>query len=257
MKLLDDDVRAFLDQWPAPPVEPAAKAELLRRLQTVPLTSARRPLRVTLYWLALILRSQFRLVHALTWIASALILALGALVTFSLYRPAVSLSDLPFVLLAPLVAAVGIAFLYGVDNDPPLELQLSTPVSPHVILLARLALLYAFNLGLGVVGSVALATAHAEISLTPLILAWLAPMTALSALAFLLSVLVFNPLVSVLVCIALWFSQVARRAAIALPELRTIPDLLRADLYPVMFFTGAVAVLLALWLADREQRWSA
>ncbi len=257
MKPPDHDIRAFLDGWPAPTVDRAAQAELVRRLQAIPLTSMRPTVRFNVRWARLILRAQFRLVHPMTWSASGLIVALGVLVTATLYQPSISAGDLPFVLIAPLVAAVGVAFLYGVDNDPPLELQLSTPVSPHIILLARLALLYSFNLGLGLASSLALATVHAELSLTPLILAWLAPMTALSALAFLLSVLVFDPLVSVLACFALWCSQVARRAEIALPALRSLPDLLRADLYPVMFLAGAVAILLALWLADREERWSA
>jgi hypothetical protein len=125
-----------------------------------------------------------------------------------------------------------------------------------VILLARLALLFSFNLVLGMIGSVALAFAHAEISLAPLILAWLAPMSALSALAFLLSVLSFDPRLSVLISMTIWGSQVMRRGEQHMLDLRGIPDLLREDLYPLMFGAALAAVLLALWLAAREQHWS-
>ena len=257
MQQLDDDVRAFLDSWQTPTVDPAAQTELLRRLQALPLLPERSALRLSLRWAWLLARSQLRLVHPATWIASALVMALGGAVTLALYRPTVSGNDLPFVMVAPLVAALGVAFLYGEGHDPPLELQLSTPVSPHVILLARLALLFGFNLLLGGVCSVTLALVQAEISLVPLILAWLAPMTALSALTFLMSVLVFDPLVSVLICMAIWASQVARRAEVVVPAVRHLPDLLRVELYPLMFLVAAIAIAIALWLADRENRWSA
>lgn len=256
MKQSDDDVRAFLAGWRTPPADPAAKADLLRALQAVPLMPLRPSPRLSLTWAALIARSQFRLVHPALWIVSALILALGGMVTLILYHPAQTGRDLPFALIAPLVAALGVAFLYGGENDPPLELQLSTPVSPRAILLARLALVFGFNLLIGAAGSVALAFAQSSISLVPLIMAWLAPMTALSALAFLMSVLLFDSLVSVLISMALWATQIVRRFDTTIPALHALPDLLRADLYPLMFIAAAASVALALWLAEREQRWS-
>jgi hypothetical protein len=251
----DDDVRAFLNAWRAPAPDPAAQARLIRQLGRIPIP-LRPPPRLTARWTWLIARSQFRLVHPALWIASALVMALGGAVTMILYKPTLNGADLPFALIAPLVAAVGAAFLYGGDSDPPLELQLSTPISNQVILLARLALLFSFNLVLGMIGSVALAFAHAEISLAPLILAWLAPMSALSALAFLLSVLSFDPRLSVLISMTIWGSQVMRRGEQHMLDLRGIPDLLREDLYPLMFGAALAAVLLALWLAAREQHWS-
>lgn len=255
MNRSDDDVRAFLSGWRAPEPDPAARARLIRQLERVPLPPRNAP-RFTPRWAWLIARSQLRLVHPGMWVASALVMTLGALVTLALYEPTLNGRDLPFVLLAPLVAAVGAAFLYGGDSDPPLELMLATPVSPQVILLARLALLFGFNLILGLIGSLMLTLTHAEITLVPLILAWLAPMTALSALAFLLSVIIFDPLASIMISLTIWATQVVRRVDLHVPELRHIPDLLRADLYPLMFGAALVAVLLALWLADREHHWS-
>jgi len=247
----DEDVRAFLDQWRAPSPDPQGKQRVIE-LFSAPVPARRQSLR----WAWLIARSQVRLVHPATWIASVLVIALGIGVTIALYQPTLSGTDLPFVLIAPLVAAVGVAFLYGLDSDPPLELQLSTPVTPRVILLARLTLLFGFNLFLGVAGSLALTFVHAEISLLPLILAWLAPMTFLSALAFLTSVILFGPLLSVFISLFIWVSQVVRRAPIDLLSLERIPDLFRLDQSPLLFGAAVAAVALALWLAEWEQRWT-
>ena len=65
-----------------------------------------------LRWAWLILRSQVRLVHPATWAASGLMIALGALVTLVFYQPTQTGIDLPLVIVAPLVAACGVAFLY-------------------------------------------------------------------------------------------------------------------------------------------------
>ena len=143
-------------------------------------------------------------------------------------------------IVAPLVAACGVAFLYGLDADPALELQLATPVSPRLILLARLALLFGFNLAITLVCSVGLALARAQISLLPLIAAWLAPMTFLSALAFLLSVLFFNSLASVLISLLLWIGM-ALRHFVEFSPLRLLPDLLRVDLRPALLADRARA----------------
>ena len=260
----EQEVGAFLRRWRDPAPDPAAKAHLLELLsaemdiavgaqRAVPL-QRRSTGRQRLTWAWLILRAQARLVHPATWAASGLVIALGALVTLLLYQPTQSGADLPLVIVAPLAAACGVAFLYGLDADPALELQLSTPISPRLILLARLLLLFAFNLTITFACSLILSLVQAQISLMPLIGAWLAPMTFLSALAFLLSVLFFDPLASVLICLLLWTALALRhfldRSALVLP------DFLRANDYPAMWIAAPALVLLALWLAEREERWT-
>ena len=256
------EVGAFLRRWRDPAPDPAAKARLLEILSAemntagahhdVPLQNETRRQRLTWAWL--ILRAQARLVHPATWAASGLVIALGALVTLLLYQPTQTGADLPLVIVAPLAAACGVAFLYGLDADPALELQLSTPISPRLILLARLLLLFAFNLTITFACSLILSLMQAQISLMPLIGAWLAPMTFLSALAFLLSVLFFDPLASVLICLLLWTALALRhfldQSALALP------DLLRASAYPAMWIAAPALIVLALWLAEREERWT-
>lgn len=255
-------VGAFLRQWRAPESDPAAKAHLLELLaaelpasQAVGTSSpSRRSTHLSMRWAWLILRSQTRLVHPATWVASGLLIALGALVTLALYQPAQTGTELPFVLVAPLVAACGVAFLYGLEADPALELQLATPISPRVILLARLVLLFGFNLTITLACSIVLALAQVQISLIPLVTAWLAPMTFLSALAFLLSVLFFDSLASVLISLLLWVG-VALRRFIDLPSF-ILPDVLQPNFYPAMLISAPALVLLALIIADREERWA-
>ncbi len=254
-----EQVGAFLRHWRDPVPDPAAKSALLQTLLAeLPQGQLQRaPLRRSqpgVAWAWLILRSQARLVHPATWAASGLVIALGALVTLAFSQPSQGGAALPLVFVAPLVAACGVAFLYGLDADPALELQLATPVSPRLILLARLALLFGFNLLVTLGCSILLALAQAQITLAPLIVAWLAPMTFLSALAFLLSVLFFDSLVSVLFSFLLWVG-IALRHFIASPEF-IFPDLLHPASYLPMFLLAPAFVMLALWVAAREERWS-
>jgi hypothetical protein len=253
-----EEVGAFLHRWRDVAPDPTAKAALLGRLlaELPERELPRRNLRTHITWAWLILRSQTRLVHPVMWAASALVIALGTLVTLAFYRPAQNGTELPLVIFAPIVTAIGVAFLYGLDADPALELQWATPVSARVILLARLALLFGFNLVMTLAGSIGLTLVQSQISLVPLIAAWLAPMTFLSALAFLLSVLFFDALMSVLICLLIWVS-VSARHFLELGSLSfSIPDLLRADYHPVLWIAAPALLLIALWIAEREERWT-
>jgi hypothetical protein len=253
-----EEVGAFLHRWRDVAPDPTAKAALMQRLlaELPERALPRRDARARMIWAWLILRSQLRLVHPATWAASALVIALGALVTLALYRPSQNGAELPFVIFAPIVTACGVAFLYGLDADPALELQWATPVSARLILLARLALLFGFNLIITLVCSISLTLVQSQISLVPLIAAWLAPMTFLSALAFLLSVLFFDPLMSVLICLLIWVGVWARHF-LALDSLSfSIPDLLHGDYQPMLLIAAPVLLLIALWIAEREERWT-
>ena len=265
-----EQVGAFLRRWRDPAPDAAAKAALLETLVAemeaegrvgarhalpggVYLTREGLPRR-DLRWAWLILRAQVRLVHPVTWAASGLVIALGALVTLLLYNPAQTGAELPLVVVAPLVAACGVAFLYGLEADPALELQLATPVSGRLVLLARLALLFGFNLAITLVCSVGLVLAQAQITLAPLIAAWLAPMTFLSALAFLLSVIFFDSLASVLISLLIWVGATLRHFVTLEPF--WLPDVLHSSFYAPMLAAAPALLLLALWLADHEERWT-
>src|SRR5262245_51674338 len=102
-----EEVGAFLHRWGDVAPDPTAKAALLGRLlaelseRELPRHNARA--RITWAWL--ILRSQIRLVNPATWAASALVIALGALVTLAFYQPSQNGAELPLVIFAPIVTA--------------------------------------------------------------------------------------------------------------------------------------------------------
>lgn len=210
-----------------------------------------------LRWAWLILGAQVRIVHRFTWSATVLIMALGFLVTAIFTLPdAPSAAALPIALIAPLVAAFGVAFIYGIDADPALELQLAAPVSPRLILLARLALVFGFNLIIGLTGSLALALIAPHLTLWTLVAGWLIPMTFLSSLAFLFSVLLFEPLTSAALCLALWGAFVVRSAALIPIDsaLYALPDLLSPANHALLFAFSLAAVIAALWIGGRDER---
>lgn len=246
-----------LRQWPAPTATPADTTRLLAALQPALAAQTRARRRAALTWPWLLLRAQLRVVHREIWLASALVMALGTLVAMAGAQGA-AVGTLPLVLTAPLVAAVGAAFLFGPEAHNSLEVELAAPVSPRLVLLARLTLLFVFDLALGLLGSVALATLHAEVLLWPLVSAWLAPMACLSALAFLLSVLLVDATAAALISLGLWCLQALRQTSaseVYVWLIQFIPDLLRPGAQPWLWAAALLLLLAALWFGGQEERW--
>jgi hypothetical protein len=103
-------------------------------------------------------------------IASAAVFATGAAATVATGMPYVTL-------LAPAVAAAGIAYAYGPGIDPAWELSCSMAVSDRMVLLVRAVAVFAVN---ALLGLAACAVSGAAAAIT---FGWLVPMTAVSALA--------------------------------------------------------------------------
>jgi hypothetical protein len=103
-------------------------------------------------------------------IASIAVLAAGAAATLGTGQPVTPL-------LAPVVAAAGIAYAYGPGVDPAWELAGSMAVSDRMVLLVRALAVFAVDAALGIL---ACAASGAALGIT---FGWLIPMTAVSALA--------------------------------------------------------------------------
>jgi hypothetical protein len=103
-------------------------------------------------------------------IASVVVFAVGAAVTAGTGQPLVAL-------LAPAVAAVGIAYAYGPGVDPAWELSLSMAVSDRMVLLVRALAVFVVD---GALGLVASSVSGLAVGIT---FDWLVPMAAVSALA--------------------------------------------------------------------------
>ena len=160
--------------------------------------------RLSLAWQLLL--GQLPLVRRELWPASALTVGLGCLVALLVAAP--SEAGGPLAVLAPVIAAVGVSLVYGPDNDASLEVALSTPTPPRLVLLARLVLVYGYDIALALAASVVVALTRAEVGLWPLVELWLGPMFFLSALALLLS-LFFGPTPAIMAAMTLWATRLA------------------------------------------------
>jgi hypothetical protein len=124
-------------------------------------------------------------------IASAVVLGAGAAATVSTGRPLVAL-------MAPAVAAAGIAYAYGPGIDPAWELSCSMAVSDRIVLLVRALGVFAVDATLGLAAS---AASGAAVGIT---FGWLVPMTAISALALAAATLTRSANVGVAAGLAGW-----------------------------------------------------
>ena len=110
-------------------------------------------------------------------------------------------------LLAPAVAAAGIAYAYGPGIDPAWELSQSMAVSDRMVLLVRALAVFALNAALGLAASAASGAAAA------LTFGWLVPMTAVCALALAVATLARSANVGVAAGVAGWVIAVLSGAA--------------------------------------------
>jgi hypothetical protein len=230
---------------PLPTLRPSARRRLVNATQPREWSSAS--------LLPLLLRSQLPIIRGEIWLASALVLVLGTLVTLAVVAP--GSEALLFVLVAPIVAAVGIAFIYGPSADPALEVELAAPVPPHLVLLCRVLLVFGFDLALALAGSLALALLRPGVSLWPLVATWLAPMAFLSALSLLLSVLFFDPGLGSLASMVLWVLHGVGRTLAPESILALLPDLTATPVRPWLWAAAILFGGTALWAAGREERW--
>lgn len=187
--------------------------------------------------LLLLIRCQIPLIGQSIWAASAIVLAVGMIVAV-IYQRAGGTAPYLLTLAAPIVAAVGIALLYGPEHDPATELECAMPISPALILLARLVLVYSYDLLLAVATSVVLWLLVGHITLSELILSWLAPMLFLSALALALSV-IWSSQGAIVIAFSLWGMRV-----LLLTHPRALDDL--AGFYSVFWSNQGLLCLLAV-----------
>lgn len=137
-------------------------------------------------WAWQLLWAQVALLRREIWLASAFVMAIGYFIAV-LGAPAGAAVN-AIEVLAPFVAAAGVGMIYGADNDPAIEVTLATPTSPRQVLLARLALVFGYDLMLSLLATIGLLAVVPVDLLGGIILTWLGPMTLLSALALFLSV---------------------------------------------------------------------
>jgi hypothetical protein len=150
-------------------------------------------------------------------------------------------------LLAPALAATGIAYAYGPGIDPAWELSQSMAVSDRMVLLTRVLAVFGLNAALGLVASAASGVA------ATVTFGWLVPMTAVSALALAAATLARSANVGVAVGLSGWAITVLGGRAASGSYATAVTT--AALLVPYLLFAagcGAVA-----WYATRIPRGAA
>ena len=160
-------------------------------------------------------RAQVRLIPRGIWIASALTLFGGVCLSLMV---ALSAQDargaahaaIILGIFAPLVAAIGAAYVYGPQSDAGLELALATPTSPRLVLLTRLVLVVGYDMALALAGSLVLVIAG-RASFAAVVGVWIGPLLLLSSVSLVLSLLL-SGVAAVTGAIVLWFSRLVSAA---------------------------------------------
>ncbi len=207
-----------------------------------------------LFGLLLLVRRQLQLIGHGIWAASLVVLVTGMILTY-LFPYAGGPSTYVLALAAPIVAAAGIALIYGPENDPATELECAAPVSPALILLARLALVYGYDLALALATSIALWLLLGDVALWPLVLSWLAPMLFLSALALALSV-ILNSQTAIIVAFSIWSLRVLDALHSPLPALSDFSSALWANQALLVALAGSFLALAFFRAFQQEQRYA-
>jgi hypothetical protein len=247
-KVLSEEIVSAGRQVEAPSELVETAIQTIREQDRQPSTAQR---------ISLLLQGQLPLVRREIWLAAAAVMALGYVVALLAGRASV------IQILAPMVAAASVALIYGSEHDPALELVLATPVSPRQILLARLVLVFGFDLCLSILASLALTPLLPQGKLWGVIMSWLGPMTFLSAVALVLSLWV-GAANGVTVAYALWLGQYVTQllAQEPVPGLGQHPAVVQGlALYwqfwqsPWLLFVLALMLIgFAVWYVGQQER---
>jgi hypothetical protein len=202
-----------------------------------------------LRYLASVVLTETRLIRLAVPVASALVMALGVVLvliqgaTDGVAPDAVAAGDL-LALVAPIVAAAGVAGVHRSRRDPAAELLAAIPTSGRLLLLVRLALVFGYDLVLALTASGVLAVttdtaggAGVAAGTNALITTWLGPMALLSALSLLVAVR-FGPDVALGTAVGLWALRVLAESDFA-------PDGLPARLILAAWSTNATVFALS------------
>ena len=193
---------ATVEPLPAPPGPARTVRAALIRSALTPATVPAHPRRVM--FAGQLLRAELRLVRPALWVASILVMACAVGLAGGggddSFRMLLSL-------VAPLLAVAGVAAVYGPESDPAFEVLAITPTSPRLVLLARVTLVFGYDLVLSLAASALAPLVAPDVRLVGLVAAWLGPMTLLLALSLVLAMWI-GPGWSMAVAGALWALRV-------------------------------------------------
>jgi hypothetical protein len=215
------------------------------------------PIRRVIVHLWLVLNRQVRIIHKSIWIASTLVglfcCCLALYVSTQSHNHVHDATSI-LTLFTAVVAASGVAFIYGKDNDEGFEITLSTPTSIRIVMLCRMVLVIGYNFVLSALASVIIAVAHGG-GLWEIIQLWLGPMLLLSSISVSLTLMVgsaFALAISLLIEALQAIPITIEKGFIALQVAR--PDMWQTSPYVVL--VAVLLLALAVFYAPRQPRLS-
>ncbi|MEN4012119.1 MAG: hypothetical protein ROW48_08800 [Bellilinea sp.] len=193
----------FLESDALPDPRKEEVARLMAALEPYLPGSSAAQSRPAAHWLRLV-HSQLILFESSFWLSGVLVVLLGLFITVLDGR---ELLPLALVLLAPLLAVAGVAYIFRPETRTLRELERLTATAPAELLFSRLALVLAFNLLVSLLLLFLTWVEGAQVVLWRLALAWLGPMLMLAGLA-LYSTIRWGLLIGTLLPMISWVSLV-------------------------------------------------
>jgi hypothetical protein len=137
-----------------------------------------------------VLISQPKVMHYGTWLASAIVLAIFSVFFFAhQFQASILSGNVAATWLTIMIvgaSAISSTFIYGQEVDPALELVLTAPVSPRLLLACRMLLLSAYNILFGGLLSVLIVLLYGG-DFWQIVQLWLGPLILLSTVSMTLS----------------------------------------------------------------------
>ncbi len=116
-------------------------------------------------------------------------------------------------------------------------------------------LVFGFDLALALTASLLMAWSQPGVVFWSLVSSWLAPMTFLSAFAFLVAVITLRAEAGAVFSMAVWAVQLLFKENDPNNWLFMWPDLNAADFRPWLWLLALGMGLLAFWYAGRSEKW--
>jgi hypothetical protein len=158
-------------------------------------------------------------------------------------------------LITTVSAAVGVAFIYGVDNDAAIELTLSTPTSIRIVMLSRLVLVVGYNFIVAACASTCMALLSRG-SVWDIMQLWLGPMLLFSSMTLALSLLL-GSWFAIIVTFMLEVTQTILSSFtrhVSVLRITPPPDIWQTT--PTMVFLALLIIAFAVIYAPRQPRLS-
>jgi len=203
----------------------------------------------------LLCKSQALIIHKSIWIVTPLVVMFGTVLSLIAVESSgahLQIAESILSLVTALSSASGAAFLFGEENDPGLEITLSTPTSIRLVMLCRLALVMGYNIALAAIASLVIAIVHGG-GVWEIMQTWLGPLLLLSSITLMLSIVIGS-----------WFALLA---GILLESLRALPgffaqhapllQIINAASWPTsptIVFLAVLLIVFAVFYAPRQPR---